>query len=200
MILVAFYFKKEEEDSYQECVVNGVQQGRCGIEGGIGRVLCGVASKEWADIIIFVLMSLIESENINTQSKKAGFHIAKFHYHITHTIPQLFPQSHSEVPQQKPRILRSKKTDRNMVFHYACHSGEGVGTLDSESILESAVKLYVGSECIRVGANSFKKSKAYKVPYMPIYGDFHEILEFHLVEKGDLKPNKSSRLIRSKVK
>lgn len=118
-------------------------------------------------------MSIIESESANTQSKKAGFHIAKFHYHINHTIPELFPESHSETTPQKPKILRSKKAERNMVFHFASHSGEGVGVLDSESILESAKKLYISSECIRMGAHSFKKNKAYKVPYLPIYGDFH---------------------------
>ncbi len=136
-------------------------------------------------------MSLVENESFSPQSKKAGFHIAKFHYHLHNTIPELLGESQSQVSPHKPTILRSRRADRNMVFHFASHSAEGVSTLDCESILESARKLYVGAECIRVGASSFKRSKAYKVPYLPIYGDFHEILEFQVVDRAESRPSRS---------
>lgn len=87
-----------------------------------------------------------------------------------------------------------------MIFHYVSHTAEGVSTLDAESILESAKKLYISSDCVRMSSTSFKKSKAFKVPYLPIYGDFHEILEFNLVDNADPRASKSSRIVRSKVK
>lgn len=68
-----------------------------------------------------------------------------------------------------------------MIYHYVTHSCEGVSSLDAQSILESAKKLYVTEECVRMSEKSFKNNKVYKVPYLPIYGNFNEILEFHLI-------------------
>ena len=44
--------------------------------------------------------------------------------------------------------------------------------LDSEAILASALKIYVGPESLKLSGNSYRKSKAIKVPYLPIYGQF----------------------------
>lgn len=70
-----------------------------------------------------------------------------------------------------------------------------MSSLDAQAILDSATKLYITSECVRVNANSFRKSKEYKVPYLPIYGRFHEIIEFHLIDK-----NEGGSLVRSRVR
>jgi hypothetical protein len=51
-----------------------------------------------------------------------------------------------------------------------------------------------------MGEHIFKKSKAYKIPYLPIYGHFNEILEFHLINKSEAKQPGLSRIRKSKVK
>lgn len=88
-----------------------------------------------ADIIIFLNNMATEVDSPFSQSKKASFQIAKFHYHLSNTIPELFPEHTASKTTQTPRFLRWKKSHRNMVIHYAAHSAEGVSSLDAQSIV-----------------------------------------------------------------
>lgn len=88
---------------------------------------------------------MTEIESQSNQSKKASYQLAKFHYHLSNTIPELFVDS--QIPTLSPgeKILRSKKGIRNMTYYFAEHCGEGVSSLDAEAILSSAKKLYITS-------------------------------------------------------
>jgi hypothetical protein len=63
-----------------------------------------------------------------------------------------------------------------MTFYYANYTSEGIGNVDYEAIIESAKRLYINHECLKVSENSFKKMKRLKVPYFPVSGDFQEII------------------------
>lgn len=147
--------------------------------------------------IIIFLNIMTEIETSPAQSKKASCQLAKFHYHLTNTIPELF--QHEQTPSsQTGRILQARRGQRNMNFYFAQHTAEGVSSLDAEAILDSARKLYITSDCVRVGGGCFKKCSDYKVPYLPLYGRFQEIIEFHLLDKNDTAaPLKSSIRRRS---
>lgn len=67
-----------------------------------------------------------------------------------------------------------------------------MSSLDAEAILEAAKKLYISSDCVRVNGNSFRKSKDYKVPYLPVYGRFQEIIEFQLIDKNEVARTSNS--------
>jgi hypothetical protein len=116
---------------------------------------------------------MTEIESPASQSKKSSCQLAKFHYHLTNTIPELFSSGQKTPSSAEGMRLGSRKGTRNMTYYYAEHSGEGVSSLDGEAILASARKLYISSDCVRVNGSSFRKSKDYKVPYLPIYGRFH---------------------------
>lgn len=79
------------------------------------------------------------------QSKRAAAHISKFHYHLEHTVPEFFPEEIHKTKAHSSPILRTKKGLRNMTFHFVDHSSEGVSTIDAESILLSALKIYVNA-------------------------------------------------------
>jgi hypothetical protein len=101
---------------------------------------------------------------------------------MTHTIPTLFPQLQDTLPST-PTLL-TKKGLRGMTFHFLQHSAEGVATLDAEAILLSARKIYIGSDSLKISNFSYKRSKTIKVPFMPIYGHFQEIIEFYIVDNN----------------
>lgn len=94
-----------------------------------------VEVSDHADIIIFLNNMATEVDSPFSQSKKASFQIAKFHYHLSNTVPELFPEIGTPKATQTPRFLRWKKSHRNMVYHYAAHSAEGVSSLDAQSIV-----------------------------------------------------------------
>ena len=64
-------------------------------------------------------------------SKKAASHISKFTYHLQHTLPEHFSVEKPQHPQHSDPIVRMKKGIRNMNFHFAEHSSDGVGSLDA---------------------------------------------------------------------
>ena len=146
-------------------------------------------------------------ENNFRQSKQAASYIHKFNYHLQHTVPSFLPSTNNQSsPQQSPTIA-SKKGLRSMNFHFAEHSVEGVGTIDAQTILLSALKIYVGPDCVKLSQSSYKKNHTMKASYLPIYGQFEEIIEFCLVdnneeilEKTSSKWAKQSRIINSKTK
>ena len=129
-----------------------------------------------------------EIDFLPNQSKKAAFHVTKFQYHLTHTVPVLF----SESPDS---ILQGKKGHKKMNFNFATWTTEGVSAIDTEAILESARKLYLGPDCVKLNEHAYRRSTTHRLPYLPISGQFNEILEFHLVSKMD----EASRLTRSKL-
>jgi hypothetical protein len=135
---------------------------------------------------------MTEAESVGSQSKKASCQLAKFHYHLGSTIPELFQEGETGQSRQGP-ILQCRRGVRGMTYYFADHSTEGVSSLDGQAIMESAKKLYMDSECVRVGSNSFRRVKDYKVPYLPLYGRFQEVVEFHLVDKNEATSTSRSR-------
>ena len=120
-------------------------------------------------------MSGRKDRNMKT-SKRAAAHISKFHYHLEHTVPECFPTTIGTQYNKEEPILQTKKGLRNTTFHYAEHSTDGVGTIDAEAILLSALKIYVGSDSVKLSDTSYKKTKRVKTPYLPQYGVFQEIV------------------------
>jgi len=60
-----------------------------------------------------------------------------------------------------------------MIYYFSCFSSEGISTIDAEAILESAKKLYLGKDCIRMSDLVYKRNCQHKLPYLPVYGNFH---------------------------
>lgn len=46
--------------------------------------------------------------------------------------------------------IKSKKGIRGMTFHFVDHLAEGVDIIDEESILLSAKKIYLGTDCLKI--------------------------------------------------
>lgn len=138
---------------------------------------------------------MAEIENPAIQSKKASCQVAKFHYHLTHTLPELFP---SDAPRHSQPILQCRRGVRSMTYYFAEQQVEGVSSLDGQAIMESARKLYIHSECVRVSSSSFRRVKDYKVPYLPVYGRFQEIVEFQLIDHNEGGSRNSA--LRSKLR
>ena len=89
-------------------------------------------------------------ENQFKPSKQAASFIHKFNYHVENTIPSFLPSSQGHSSSQQSPIIAFKKNVRNMNFHFAKHSVDGVGTVDSETILLCALKIYIGSDCVKL--------------------------------------------------
>ena len=136
------------------------------------------------------------AEGLYRPSKRASAHISKFNYHLSHTVPELIQEKSSV----KGSFLQTKKGLRNTTFHFLEHSTEGVAMLDSEAILTSALKIYVGPECLKLSGNSYRKSKTVKTPYLPIFGQFDEIVEFCIVNQNEEStPKFISKLVKSET-
>ena len=110
------------------------------------------------------------TENIFRQSKQASSFISKFNYHYENTVPSLCASKNiPDSLQQSPKII-IKKNVRNMNFHFAEQVVEGVGIISAEAILLSALKVYVGPDCVKLSETSFKKTHSVKGSFLPIYG------------------------------
>ncbi len=116
------------------------------------------------------------------QSKRAAARISNFHYHLQYTVPEVFPSELEKEQNSSSPILKTKKGLRSTTFHFAQHSTDGVSTLDAEAILLSALKIYVGPDCVKLSESSYKKVLTIKAPYLPVYGHFQEILEFYIID------------------
>jgi hypothetical protein len=127
-------------------------------------------------------------ENCNRYSKLAASHISKFKYHFEHTLPDLLTLQQSSQQKGKRPLVNIKKGLRNLNFHFAEHAAEGVGAIDAEAILLSAVKIYVGSDCVKISEHTYKKNTSVRASYMPIYGSFPEIIEFCLLDLNEDRP------------
>jgi hypothetical protein len=63
-----------------------------------------------------------------------------------------------------------------MTFYFVDHMAEGVDIIDAESILISAKKIYLTKNSIKINENIYKNYKVLKTSFLPIYGEFHEIV------------------------
>ena len=86
-----------------------------------------------------------------------------------------------------------------MNVHFAEQIVEGVGIISAETILLSALKTYIGPDCVKLSETSFKKTHTVKASFLPIYGEFNEIIEFCIIDNSEERPhNIHSRWVKQK--
>jgi len=102
------------------------------------------------------------------------------------------------ITSTSPKII-SKKGIRGMIFYFLEHLTEGVDIIDAESILLSAKKIYLTKDSMKINDNMYKNYKVLKTPFLPIYRQFHEMIEFCIIDKSEERTSMlSSRIINAK--